>query len=58
MASSKWVTADRWMREVHLYTGLFLAPWMLIYAVSAFCLLILYSLVIACFPKREEDSGE
>jgi hypothetical protein len=26
------------MRVSHLYTGLFLVPWMTIYAVSAFCL--------------------
>lgn len=26
------------MRVSHLYTGLFLAPWMAVYAVSAFCL--------------------
>ena len=29
---------DRWMRWLHLYTGLFLVPWMLVYAASAFCL--------------------
>jgi len=26
------------MRALHLYTGLFLAPWMMVYAISAFCL--------------------
>ena len=26
------------MRALHLYTGLFLVPWMTVYAVSAFCL--------------------
>jgi hypothetical protein len=26
------------MRTLHLYTGLFLVPWMTVYAVSAFCL--------------------
>jgi hypothetical protein len=26
------------MRALHLYTGLFLAPWMTVYALSAFCL--------------------
>lgn len=26
---------DRWMRSIHLYTGLFLVPWMMIYATSA-----------------------
>ncbi|MHB8901051.1 MAG: PepSY-associated TM helix domain-containing protein [Thermoguttaceae bacterium] len=29
---------DRWMRWLHLYTGLFLFPWMLVYCASAFCL--------------------
>lgn len=30
--------SNRWMRALHLYTGLFLVPWMTVYAVSAFCL--------------------
>ncbi len=38
MAANRWVRWDRWMRAVHLYTGLFLAPWMIVYAVSAFFL--------------------
>ena len=29
---------DKWMREAHLYAGLVLAPWLLVYATSAFCL--------------------
>ena len=33
-----WTRADRIVRSVHLYTGLFLVPWMLIYASSAFFL--------------------
>jgi len=33
-----WTRADRIVRSVHLYTGLFLMPWMLIYAASAFFL--------------------
>ncbi len=35
---SKWRPVDRWMRWLHLYTGLFLFPWMLVYCASAFCL--------------------
>ena len=38
MAVNRWVRWDRWMRALHLYTGLFLVPWMMVYAVSAFCL--------------------
>lgn len=38
MSTNRWVRWDRWMRALHLYTGLFLAPWMMVYAVSAFCL--------------------
>ena len=38
MAGSRWTRLDRLMRTLHLYTGLFLVPWMLIYAASAFCL--------------------
>jgi hypothetical protein len=30
--------ADRIIRWLHLYTGLFLSPWMLVYGASAFCL--------------------
>jgi hypothetical protein len=33
-----WTHVDRIVRSVHLYTGLFLVPWMLIYAASAFFL--------------------
>ena len=32
---SFWVRVDRWMRSIHLYTGLFLVPWMMVYATSA-----------------------
>lgn len=32
---SFWGRVDRWMRSIHLYTGLFLAPWMMVYATSA-----------------------
>lgn len=35
MATSRWVRVDRWMRWLHLYTGLFLTPWMLVYGTSA-----------------------
>lgn len=35
---SKLRTVDRWMHWLHLYTGLFLFPWMLVYCASAFCL--------------------
>ena len=38
MATSVWPRVDRIMRSLHLYTGLFLSPWMLVYATSAFCL--------------------
>lgn len=38
MERNRWVQWDRLMRASHLYTGLFLAPWMTVYAVSAFCL--------------------
>lgn len=38
MALNGWVRTDRIMRWLHLYTGLFLAPWMAVYATSAFCL--------------------
>lgn len=35
---SGWAVTDSWMRSIHLYTGLFLVPWMAIYATSAICL--------------------
>jgi len=35
---SRWARLDRIMRAVHLYTGLFLVPWMMVYAMSAFFL--------------------
>ena len=38
MENRRWRRWDRLMRVSHLYTGLFLMPWMLVYAVSAFCL--------------------
>ena len=38
MGKSRWQRVDSVMRWAHLYTGLFLVPWMLVYAVSAFCL--------------------
>jgi hypothetical protein len=38
METSRWLRWDRWMRALHLYTGLFLVPWRTVYAVSAFCL--------------------
>jgi hypothetical protein len=38
MGTRRWLLCDRWMRALHLYTGLFLVPWMTVYAVSAFCL--------------------
>jgi len=38
MAKSFWTRTDRVMRWLHLYTGLFLVPWMAIYASSA-CML-------------------
>ena len=38
MATVLWPRVDRTMRSLHLYTGLFLSPWMLVYATSAFCL--------------------
>ncbi len=33
-----WAILDRWMRKFHLWTGLFLMPWMTVYASSAFFL--------------------
>ena len=38
MDNRRWLTWDRLMRLSHLYTGLFLVPWMTVYAISAFCL--------------------
>jgi len=38
MQGQQWMSWHRLMRVSHLYTGLFLAPWMVVYAVSAFCL--------------------
>ncbi|MCU0916736.1 MAG: PepSY domain-containing protein [Planctomycetes bacterium] len=38
MANSRWGRIDGVVRSVHLYTGLFLAPWLLVYATSGFCL--------------------
>ena len=38
MERNRWVRWDRLMRALHLYTGLLLVPWMMVYAVSAFCL--------------------
>ena len=38
MGNGKLLKADRILRWIHLYTGLFLLPWMLVYGASAFCL--------------------
>lgn len=38
MTNSKLMKADSLLRWIHLYTGLFLLPWMLVYGASAFCL--------------------
>jgi len=38
MANTMLVRTDRILRWIHLYTGLFLLPWILIYGTSAFCL--------------------
>jgi len=38
MSSNPWPRVDHFMRAVHLYTGLFLVPWMAVYATSAFFL--------------------
>jgi hypothetical protein len=38
MANSFWTRTDRVMRWLHLYTGLFLVPWMAIYGTSAIVL--------------------
>ncbi len=38
MGSPRWARLDRIIRAGHLYTGLFLVPWMMVYATSAFFL--------------------
>ncbi|MHC4179546.1 MAG: hypothetical protein ACYSWU_18700 [Planctomycetota bacterium] len=38
MRNNRWARLDRLMRSLHLYTGLFLIPWMMVYAASAFFL--------------------
>jgi len=38
MEPRRWMRFDHLMRVSHLYTGLFLVPWMLVYALSAFFL--------------------
>lgn len=38
MTKHGWVRIDRFMRSMHLYTGVFLVPWMAVYATSALCL--------------------
>lgn len=38
MATAGWMRVDWWMRTLHLYTGLFLTPWMAVYATSALLL--------------------
>jgi len=38
MDSRRWAQTDRFMRAGHLYTSLFLVPWMMVYAISAFLL--------------------
>ena len=38
MENSRLLKVDRVLRWIHLYTGLFLLPWMLVYGASAFCL--------------------
>lgn len=38
MPTPRLARLDSVMRLTHLYTGLFLAPWLLVYAASAFCL--------------------
>lgn len=38
MKRSGWARTDSLMRSIHLYTGLFLVPWMAVYATSAICL--------------------
>jgi hypothetical protein len=38
MTTTALIRTDRIMRTLHLYTGLFLMPWLLLYALSALCL--------------------
>ena len=38
MGSPRWAAPAGLMGWIHLYTSLLLVPWMLVYAVSAFCL--------------------
>ena len=33
---SLWTRLDRVMRALHLYTSMFLVPWMMVYAISGF----------------------
>jgi hypothetical protein len=39
MARAIWSRLDKVVRDIHLYSGLLLAPWMLMYATSAFFLI-------------------
>jgi hypothetical protein len=34
LSKSSWIRTDRSMRAIHLYTSMFLVPWMVMYAVS------------------------
>jgi len=38
MEKNRWARIESAVRLTHLYAGLFLAPWLLIYATSGFCL--------------------
>jgi len=38
LSNQAWSRMHRFMRTVHLYSGLLLVPWMAMYATSAFCL--------------------
>jgi len=38
MANGRLLKTDRVLRWIHLYTGLFLLPWIMVYGASAFCL--------------------
>lgn len=38
MTNNASIKIDRVLRWIHLYTGLFLMPWILVYGTSAFCL--------------------
>ncbi len=38
MGNTNLIKADRVLRWIHLYTGFFLLPWILVYGTSAFCL--------------------